>query len=755
VATFLYRLGRFSFRHRFAVALVWVVLLVLAGVGASTATPPTPSSFSLPGTEAQRAVDLLKERFGGMDAENATARVVFKAPAGHRVTERAVRAQVTRTVAALRHSSPQVASVADPFTARTVSKDGTTAYAPVAYRAQAVALTKQTKDSLVRTVEKARSGGLTVEAGGSAVPVKEAGSGMEVVGMAVAALVLVLTFGSLVAAGLPLVTALLGVGTGVSVIGALAHTLDLGDTTSTLALMLGLAVGIDYALFIVTRYRAELAEGRPREEAAGRATATAGSAVVFAGLTVVIALAGLSVVGIPLLTKMGLAAAGTVALAVVVALTLLPALLAMAGKRIVGRRARKRPATAAATAAKPTAGARWARFVLRRPVLVVVTSVIGLGVLAVPAASLTLGVSDEGAMATTTTQRKAYDLLSSGFGPGINGPLTVVVDAHGSKHPTAAAQKVTSTVRALDGVAAVGPAAFNPAHDTAVVTVVPSTKPGSAATEDLVRTIRHTDARLEHSTGARMLVTGLTGMKVDFSQKINDALLPYLGITVGLAFLLLMLVFRSVLVPLKAALGFLLSISASLGALVAVFQWGWLADALGVDQTGPIMSTMPIFMVGIVFGLAMDYEVFLVTRMREAYTAGQTPREAIVTGFRHGGRVVTAAAIIMTAVFGSFIASSDQSVKMIGFGLAIAVLLDAFVVRMTIVPAVLALLDRAAWWLPGWLRTALPDLDVEGQHLHSTIAGSTIAASSGGADSARTVPAHARQRDAAGDRTRP
>ncbi|MGV9350872.1 MMPL family transporter [Streptomyces spiralis] len=739
MATFLYRLGRFAFRHRFGVAVAWLVLLVAAGVAASTAAPAVPSSFALPGTEAQRAVDVLKERFPGMDVESASARVVFRAPAGHRVTEPANRARIEAMVAALKKSSAQVASVADPFIAHTVSKDRTTAYAPVAYKARAVALSEQSRTSLVHTVEKARGGGLAVEVGGSAVQAEDAGSGMEVVGMAIAAVVLVITFGSLVAAGLPLVTALLGVGIGVSVIGALANPLDLGDTTSTLALMLGLAVGVDYALFIVTRYRTELAEGREREEAAGRAVATAGSAVVFAGLTVVIALAGLSVVGLPVLTKMGLAAAGTVALAVVVALTLLPALLAMAGKRIVGRRARKRPVSRAS--AKPTVGARWARFVLRRPLMVLVVSVIGLGVLAVPAASLKLGVPDEGAMATNTTQRKAYDMLSAGFGPGINGPLTVVVDAQGGKDATRAARKVTSTVRELPGVAAVGPAAFNAAHDTAVVTVVPSTKPGSVQTENLVRAIRASGADLQHVTGARTMVTGLTGMKVDFSRKITGALLPYLGITVGLAFVLLMLVFRSVLVPLKAAAGFLLSIGAALGSLVAVFQWGWLADVLGVDQKGPITSTMPILMVGIVFGLAMDYEVFLVTRMREAYAAGQTPHEAIVTGFRHGGRVVSAAAVIMTAVFGSFVASGDQSMKLVGLGLAVAVLLDAFVVRMAIVPAVLALLGRSAWWLPKWLGALLPDIDVEGERLHRT----------GGA---LTPAAHARREDAVGDRVR-
>ncbi|MGY6019682.1 MMPL family transporter [Streptomyces spinosirectus] len=716
MARFLYRVGRFAFRHRYGVAVAWVALLVLGGLGASAATPPAPSSFSMPGTEAQHAVDLLEQRFPSAAADGATARVVFKAPDGHKVTEPDTRAAVEKTLGAIRHSSPQVAAVTDPFRAGTVSADRTVAYAPVTYRAQAAALGETAREALLKTVREARTSGLTAEVGGSAVQQDKGDSGTEIVGIAIAAVVLVATFGSLVAAGLPLLTALFGVGLGVSTISALAHTLDLGDTTSTLAMMLGLAVGIDYALFIVTRYRSELAEGRDREEAAGRATGTAGSAVVFAGLTVVIALAALSVVGIPVLTKMGLAAAGTVALAVVVALTLLPALLAFAGKRIVGRRERRGPRKR--PAAESSAGARWARFVLRRPVLVLVASVIGVGALAVPAASLKLGLPDDGAMPTASTQRKAYDLISDGFGPGANGPLTVVVDAHRRHDADAAAREVGSALRALDGVAAVGRATTDPGHDTAVITVVPSTGPADARTDSLVHTIRHTGSELSDVTGAQVLVTGQTGMKVDFSAKINGALLPYLGITVGLAFLLLTLVFRSVLVPLKAALGFLLSVGAALGALVAVFQWGWLAGVLGVQQTGPIVSTMPIFMVGIVFGLAMDYEVFLVTRMREARAAGQTSREAIVTGFRHGGRIVASAAVIMTAVFGSFVASGEDSVKMIGLGLAVAVLLDAFVVRMTIVPAVLALLGDAAWWLPAWLRRVLPQADVEGRALH-------------------------------------
>jgi RND superfamily putative drug exporter len=345
--------------------------------------------------------------------------------------------------------------------------------------------------------------------------------------------------------------------------------------------------------------------------------------------------------------------------------------------------------------------------------------VLGLGAIAAPVASLELGLPDDGSQPTSTTQRRAYDLLSEGFGPGFNGPLMIVVDGKSSKDPKAAATDVADGIKKLDDVVSVTPAAFNKAGDTATITVIPDSKPSSVRTEDLVHAIRAGDGPVKSATDADVLVTGTTAMNIDFSQKLNDALVPYLALVVGLAFLLLIAVFRSVLVPLKAALGFLLSVLAALGAVVAVFQWGWLAGALGVEQTGPIMSMMPIFMVGVVFGLAMDYEVFLVTRMREAYVHGERPGEAVVTGFRYGARVVAAAAVIMVAVFSGFIGSSESMVKMIGFGLAIAVAFDAFVVRMTLVPAVLALLGDKAWWVPKWLDRALPNVDVEGEGLRA------------------------------------
>ncbi|MFP3986648.1 MMPL family transporter [Streptomyces sp. E11-3] len=716
MATFLYALGRRAFRRRGLVALIWVAVLVGVGVASAAAPAPPADSFSMPGTESQRAFDLLDERFPAAGAEGAQARVVIRAPEGQKIDGAAGKSEVAQLVKDL-GAGPQVVSVADPFEADAVSQDGTTAYASVTYEVPAMELTDDARDALTEAADTARNGGYTVETGGDAVAAEEElGGTAELIGIGVAAVVLLLTFGSLVAAGMPLLSAIVGVGIGISGIAALGSALDLSATTSTLAMMIGLAVAIDYALFIVSRYRAEISEGRTPEEAAGRAVGTAGSAVVFAGLTVIVALSGLAVVNIPILTKMGLAAAATVAIAVLIALTMTPALLGFAGRRALSRKQRKGQEPAPAEA-RPKLATRWARFVIRRPLMVLVTAVLGLGVIAVPAASLELGLPDEGTAAPDSTQRKAYDMLSESFGAGFNGPLTLTLDPQGGGDIKAAAAAVDKAVTEQGDAAAVTPAQFNEAGDTAIMTVVPKTGPSDHATEDLVKSIRGLSDGIQADTGTELLVTGMTAMTIDFSQTLDDALLPYLALVVGLAFLLLMVVFRSVLVPLKAALGFLLSVAAALGAVVAVFQWGWLADLVGVEQPGPIMSMMPIFMIGVVFGLAMDYEVFLVTRMREAHVHGATPDEAITTGFTHGGRVVSAAAIIMISVFSGFILESDDMIKMMGFGLAVAVLFDAFVVRMAIVPAVLALLGHRAWWLPKWLDRALPNVDVEGERL--------------------------------------
>ncbi|MFE6051335.1 MMPL family transporter [Kitasatospora sp. NPDC056446] len=719
MATFLYRLGRWAFLRRRLVTLLWVAVLAVCGVLAAKAPAAPDDGFAMPGTEAQKAFDLMNERFPGGHADGASARLVFVAPSGQKITAAPNQQAVDKTVDELAHAE-QVTGAVSPFKAGTVSKDGTTAYATVSYSAKAGELSKGATSALEQAAQHGRDAGLKVEIGGNALMAKgEAGGSSEAIGMALSAVVLVITFGSLVAAGLPLLTAIVGVGLGMALIAALGSTLGLSTTTGTLAMMLGLAVGIDYAVFIVSRYRAELTEGRTPEEAAGRAVGTAGSAVVFAGLTVVIALAGLSVVGIPILAKMGMAAAGTVVVAVLVALTLVPALLGFLGRKVLPRKVRKARGAGVPASAKENGGARWARFVLRRPLAVLLGGVIGLGVLAAPALDLRLGLPGDEAKPTSTTQRRAYDLLSEGFGPGFNGPLTVLVDVKGVADPKAAANAVSQKVAALPGVVTVTPPMFNPAGDTALVNAIPATGPSEAETKSIVHAIRGDAAALKSATGATVLVSGATAMNIDVSQKLSDALLPYLVVVVGLAVLLLLVVFRSVLVPLKAALGFLLSVAAALGAVVAVFQWGWLAHLIGVEQTGPVMSMMPIFMIGVVFGLAMDYEVFLVTRIREGFVHGEQPDQAIVTGFRHNARVVTAAAFIMIAVFAGFIGMSEPMIKMMGLGLAAAVAFDAFVVRMAIVPAVLALLGRRAWWMPRWLDRLVPDVDVEGSKLQS------------------------------------
>ncbi|NIH87894.1 MMPL family transporter [Amycolatopsis granulosa] len=708
MATLLYRLARFSFRRRWLVASVWAAVLLVLGGGALTLSGQMSNSVTIPGTEAQQAIDHLKDKFPQAAAGTATARVAIEAPAGRTLAQPDVRAAVEDLVGRLK-AAPGVAAVADPYQAGTVTER--VAMAQMSYRVPPTDVTDSDREALTSAAGPAEHAGFTVEFGGDAIQGVPATQATEGVGVIVAAIVLAITFGSIVAAGLPLLTALIGVGVGMAGVLTVSGFAELNSNTPILALMLGLAVGIDYALFIVSRYRHELAGGHEPELAAGRAVGTAGSAVVFAGLTVIIALVGLTVVGIPILGQMGIAAAATVAVAVLIALTLLPALLGFAGRKVLGKRSRPR------RGGKPALGERWARHVGRHPVPVLVTAVLGLLVVAIPALSMQLGLPNDSTAAPDSTQRKAYDLISKGFGEGTNGPLIVVIDSAGARDPRLAAAGATDSISRLPDVARVTQPQFNAGGDTALVTVIPKSGPGSTETEQLVANIREQSHRLSGVTGAKLSVTGQTALQIDVSEKLAGAMLPYLGLIVGLAFLLLMLVFRSLVVPLKATLGFLGSVAATFGAVVAVFQWGWLTGLLGVKSTGPIMSMLPILLIGVLFGLAMDYQVFLVTRMREDFVHGADAREAVVSGFRHGARVVVAAALIMISVFAGFVAAELSLIQSIGFALAFGVLVDAFVVRMTIVPAVMSLLGRHAWWLPGWLRRVLPNVDVEGESL--------------------------------------
>lgn len=713
MAGILHRIGRFSIRHRRIVATAWLVVLVAVVASAGAFAKPTSDSFSIPGTESQRAMDLLAERFP--DRPNGTSTmVVFAAPTGENLNGPDAKRAVEATVANL-EKVPQVASVTNPYALLGVSADGTIAYANVAYDASSTEVTDSTKDALEAAVQPALDAHLQAEFGGEIVPgaSSDPGANSEMIGLLIAVVVLLISFGSLIAAGLPILTALIGVGTGIAGITALSAVIELSSTAPVLATMIGLAVGIDYALFIVSRHRQNLAAGLAPEEAAANAVATAGSAVVFAALTVIVALVGLTVVNIPFVTVMALAAAVTVLIAAIIAVTLLPALLGFAGDKIdrIGFPGLK---LHQAGDAENGFGTRWANAIVEHRVVVVVAVVVVLGVFAVPATSIELGLPSDATAPTDSTQRKAYDLLSKGFGPGFNGPLTVVVDAAHSDEPEAAVAKAAAAIDAVPGVVFVAPPTFNTAGDTAVFLAIPSTGPGDVATTDLVHEIRAGADDLTASTGVKAEITGTTALNIDVSDKLAQALPLFAVVVVGLALVILLFAFRSILVPIKAAVGFLFTIAASFGAVVAVFQWGWLMELFGVHSTGPIVSFLPILLMAVLFGLAMDYEVFLVSRMREEVDHGTEPTAAIVAGFTGGARVVTAAALIMTSVFAAFILGDDAIIKSMGFALAFGVLVDAFIVRMTLVPAVMALFGKSAWWLPKWLDRVLPHVDLEG-----------------------------------------
>jgi RND superfamily putative drug exporter len=705
MSSFLYRLGHWAFRRRWLVLGVWIALLIGVGGLSQAVKTDTNDAFNVPGTESQRALDLLDEKFPG--SGGATARVVFAAPAGHSLDEEQYADVVDPTIAAAQ-KVPQAVTTGEQFgESFTMSKDKTVGFADLHFAVAVADLKDETKDALEKVAEPAREAGLQVEFSGGVIATGEGeSSSSEQIGVIVAFFVLLVTFGSALIALLPLVTALIGVAIGISAIFALTSVMELNSTAPILATMIGLAVGIDYALFIVSRHRQQLADGLEPRESVARAVATAGSAVVFAGVTVLIALAGLLVVGIPFLSVMGLAAAGTVAIAVLIALTLLPAILGFVGQR--AGRGRKRSTGA-------TAGLRWAQLVTRRPLVAIGAVVVLLLLAATPALHLRQGLPDDGTKATDTTERKSYDLLTKGFGPGFTGPLTIAIDSTGKPYPQEITRQAVDLLKKFPGVAAVSDPLANKSGDVAIIIVTPTTSPSSEATKDLVGRMRDLAADVRQESGIDAMVTGTTAINIDTSDKLTAALPVFLVLVVGLALILLMLVFRSIMVPLKAVAGFLLTIAAALGAVVWIFQHGHLADVLGVASTAPIVSFLPILMVAILFGLAMDYEVFLVSRMRESYVHTGRAQEAITSGCHASARVVTAAALIMIAVFSGFILDDDVVIKSIGFALAFGVLVDAFFVRMTLVPAVLALLDRRAWWLPKWLDRRLPNLDIEGE----------------------------------------
>ncbi|WP_030904266.1 MMPL family transporter [Streptomyces sp. NRRL F-5126] len=717
MASLLYRLGRFSFRRRRLVLSLWLAALAAVVAGFSLAGSSLDDQFSIPGSQSQQALDRL--RAVEPAAGGVSGQIVFTAPPGHKVTERPYAAAIQKTLREAAHA-PQVGAVISPKQAGTVTPDGRTALAQVQYAAAGPDVRPSSVDALKASTRPAEDAGLTVHAGGAVFGSHGVQIGAtEVIGVVVALVVLVITFGSLLAAGMPLLTAIGGLAVSLSGLMLLAHVFTISSTAITLAVMLGLAVGIDYTLFILSRHRTQLARGMDVEESAARALGTAGSAVAFAGLTVVVALAGLSVVGIPFLTVMGLSGALTVVVAVLAATTLLPALLGFAGRRLTPKpdsRAARRERSP-----RPAMGARWIRATTRRPLLTVLAGVAALVVVAIPARELQLALPDNGSAPQGSTQREAYDAVSRAFGPGFNGPLLILADTShaegGRKGAGTELSKAASDLGKLPGVAAVTPPQPTSSKTDSVLQLVPTTAPDAKGTEDLVHRVRAYADGVRARSGVSLAVTGTTAVNVDVSSKLSASLVPFAAVVVGLCLIILLIVFRSIVVPVKATVGFLLSVAASFGAVVAVFQWGWLSDLIGVTRTGPVVSFLPVILMAVLFGLAMDYEVFVVAGIHEEYAHGRDPREAIRRGAPGAFRVVTAAALIMIAVFAGFVTLDDAIVKPIAFALAFGVLVDAFVVRMTLVPAVLSLVGRAAWWLPKWLARILPAVDIEGRGL--------------------------------------
>ncbi len=719
MSSWLYDVGRWCFRSRGRVVAAWLVLLVVVGGGAAVLARPMDDSFRIPGASSQAAYDQLKMTFP--EAADAGATMIVTVPPGRTVHDADVRRAIESGIAELERRPFVVGSISpyNEMLKGRISTDTRSALIGLRLNGTVSTITDAQRETLQEDATRLKAAlpaGTTVLMGGDvfATTVPKL-SPIEAVGVGVALIVLMATLGSILAGLVPLGTALLGVGLGMAVIFGATRFATISSTTPMLALMLGLAVGIDYALFILSRHRDQLAHGMEVEESAARSVATAGSAVVFAGMTVIIALVGLGVANIPFLTVMGVYAAVAVAIGVAVALTLLPAVMGYLGERMRPRK----------PAPEPQHGVRsgggiwgwWVRAVTRVPLLTVVVVVAALGALSYPAKDLWLSLPNAGQLPASEPARQTYDAISREFGPGFNGPLVVTMQLVESTDPLGDVAGMKADIEKIPGVELVAIATPNMNADTGMIHVIPTTGPDDRRTELVVDAIRAKVPDWEQRYHTTASVTGMTAVGLDITERLTGALLPFGIFVVGLSLVLLTMVFRSIAVPVKAAVGYLLSIGAAFGATTLVFNKGWFKAVVNLHETTAIISFFPIITMGILFGLAMDYEVFLVSRMREEHVHGDNARQAVHDGFIHSAKVVAAAAVIMFAVFAFFVPNGEGAIKPIAFGLAIGVAIDAFVVRMILVPAVMHLLGERAWWLPGWLDRILPTLDVEGESL--------------------------------------
>ncbi|MEU9862203.1 MMPL family transporter [Streptomyces sp. NPDC047971] len=721
-------IARWCIKHRLVVVLLWLIALGGAVAGAAVAGNAYSNDYEVPGTESGRATELLDKGFPGAGGDSNT--IVWHTDAGS-VRATGVEKRMTEMLDEVAEL-PGIASVTSPYgttpaAATQISEDGHTAYAAVVFHEQADDIPKAQAQALVDTARAAAGDGVQVELGGGAIALTEAPGGhiAEAVGVVVAAVVLFLAFGSLAASALPIATALVSVGIAYSGIALLGHVMTVADFAPMLGMLIGLGVGIDYALFIVTRHRKGLKRGLSVAESAQIAVATTGRAVVFAGATVCIALLGMLILRLSFLNGVAIAASLTVVLTVAASVTLLPALLSLIGMRALSRRERRRLAEHGPQPELPTGfAARWSAFVERHPKLLGAVAAVVMLVLALPTLSLHLGTSDQGNGPATATTRQAYDLLAhggpsqaegsgGGFGPGVNGPLTLVAQIDGADDRVALGE-LPAELANTRGVASVSPITYNSAGDTAVLTVVPDSSPQSKATSELVDRLR-TDVlpSAERGTSLDVHVGGVTASYDDFAEIIVGKLPLFVGVVIALGCLLLLLAFRSIGIPLKAAAMNVAAVASSFGIVVAIFQWGWGSELLGLGSAGPIEPFLPVIMVSVLFGLSMDYQVFLVSRMYEEWLETGDNRRAVRVGLAETSRVINSAAVIMISVFLAFVLSGDRVIAMFGIALAAAVALDAFVLRTLLVPALMHMLGGANWWLPRWLDRRLPRISIE------------------------------------------
>jgi putative drug exporter of the RND superfamily len=708
-------LGRWCFRHRRVVLTVWLVALVGFFVVDRAAGNAFSTKFQLPNTQSSEALNLLQKDFPAVSG--SSDQIVLHATSGTvRDAPIAARAQrMLQQVAAL----PHVRSVASPYTtagAGQVSRDGTVAFATVTFDGQTQNLSKDTVQRVITTAQRGADPQLQVALGGQDIEQAESqpGSKSTLLGVVFALIVLGLAFGALFAAFLPLITALIAIGTGYSITGLLSHAFTVASFSTILGVLIGLGVGVDYALFIVTRHRTGVKGGRTIEDAAVNAVNTAGRAVFFAGITVCIALLGQFALGISFLYGIAVSAAITVALTMVASLTLLPALLGFLGMKVLSRRQRAALRETGPVAEEVTGlWRRWAMAIERRPVIPAVVALAAVVVLALPFFSLHLGLDDAGSDQAGSTTRQAYDLLAQGFGPGFSGPFQLVAELPAPADESAFVALTHSLAR-QPGVVAVTAPVVSPGGKVAVANLYPTTSPQSTQTAALLNRLRtNVIPAAEAGTGLTVLVGGATALQTDFSHVLASKLPLFVAVVVLLAFLLLMAVFRSLLIPLVASVMNLLSVGAALGIMNAVFSWGWGHSLFGISGTAPVEVFVPVLMFSILFGLSMDYEVFLVSRMHEQWLLSQDNDAAVTLGQAETGRVITAAAAIMILVFGSFILGGSIVIKQFGIGLAGAILIDAFIVRTVLVPSLMHLIGRANWWLPSWLDRIIPQLNVE------------------------------------------